>query len=66
MKFSFDPLADLIVVPARLSGPEGSFTANLALDTGASILLIHWDIAEWLGYDPEIAPVCEDHNGQWS
>ena len=52
MSLPFDRQAGLIVVPARLWGPEGDTIARLALDTGATGSLVNWDIAVLLGYDP--------------
>jgi len=55
MSLHFNPKEGLIIVPARLFGPEGDIIAQLALDTGATGTLINWDIAMIIGYDPAIA-----------
>jgi predicted aspartyl protease len=51
MSVKFDPTEGLIVVLARLSGPNGSIVVRLALDTGATGTL-DWVIVASLGYDP--------------
>jgi len=40
------------VVWAVLQGKEWELTVKVALDTGASITLIPWEVAEQLGYEP--------------
>ena len=52
MKTKFDASQGLIVVPARLYGSQGDAIIHLALDTGATSLMINWDVAVLLGYDP--------------
>jgi predicted aspartyl protease len=49
---SFDPSQGLIVVPARLHGPNGDVIARLALDTGATGTMVNWDLLVLIGYDP--------------
>jgi predicted aspartyl protease len=52
MSFDFNPQEGLIVIPTRLSGPNGEAIVHFALDTGASTSLVNWDVAVLLGYDP--------------
>jgi len=52
MTVSFDPEAGLVVIPTRLTGPTGDVLVRLALDTGATVSMINWDIIVMLGYDP--------------
>jgi predicted aspartyl protease len=56
MNYPFDRRANLIFVAVDLYGPKKThFQANLALDTGATTTLISWDIAKFLGLDPELS-----------
>ncbi|MBK9034065.1 MAG: clan AA aspartic protease [Myxococcales bacterium] len=48
----FDPLDDLIIVPARVDGPNGSLRARLALDTGSSETVVKAELIDMLGYSP--------------
>jgi len=52
MKFAFNPSADLIRLPVRLHGPNGSLILSLVLDTGATSSVISWENMIELGYDP--------------
>lgn len=49
---SFDPTAPVIVLSVKLEG-RISETARMAVDTGATYVMIPWDLAESLGYQPE-------------
>ena len=49
---SFDPTAPVIVLSVKLEGRIIE-TARMALDTGATYVMIPWDLAESLGYHPE-------------
>lgn len=51
MSFSFNPAFGLVIVQAKLFGPSGTATLNLALDTGASRTLLNEDILISVGYD---------------
>jgi predicted aspartyl protease len=51
MSFSFNPAFGLVIVQAKLFGPSGIATLNLALDTGASRTLLNEDILISVGYD---------------
>lgn len=55
MTLPFDPTEGLIVVPTRLWGPTGDTVVRLALDTGATVSVVNWDVVVLLGYDPAIA-----------
>jgi predicted aspartyl protease len=52
----FDPLAGIIAVPTRVSGPGGDVILRFALDTGATSSAISWQSAALLGYDPAAVP----------
>lgn len=52
MKIKFDPNQGLIVIPTRLYGPRTDTIVQLALDTGATMSMLNWDVAILLGYDP--------------
>lgn len=51
MSFSFNPESGLVVVQAKLFGPSGAATINLALDTGASRTLLNEDLLISVGYE---------------
>jgi len=55
MKFKIDRREPLIVIPVGLKGKSSSYIVNMALDTGATFVMIPWDVAENLGYDPAIS-----------
>lgn len=46
----FDPDADLIIVEAKLSGPRGSISIKMALDTAAVGTLVIPDVLDEIGY----------------
>lgn len=50
--YKFDPESPVIVLFVKLSGPQGTRRVKMALDTGATYVLIPHHIAESLGYDP--------------
>ena len=54
-KLEFDPNASIIVVDVEIRGENEVTTKRLALDTGATFILIPWDVAELLGYKPELS-----------
>lgn len=51
----FDPSTSVIVLPVELTGPAGTQTLDLVLDTGASLVLVHRKDARLLGYDVDAA-----------
>jgi len=51
-----DPEANLIDVEVELFGKEKSRVLRMALDTGSTYVIIHWDVAEISGYDPASSP----------
>jgi clan AA aspartic protease (TIGR02281 family) len=55
MKLEIDRKASLIVIPVNLVGKSASYIVNMAIDTGATFVMIPWDVAEHLGYDPAIS-----------
>ncbi len=54
MTFEFNSEEGLIIIPTRLSGPDGDTIVHLALDTGATGSLINWDVLMLIGLDPAI------------
>jgi predicted aspartyl protease len=48
----FDPQAPVIVLYVTLKG-RITQTLRMALGTGATYIMIPWEIAEALGYEPE-------------
>ena len=50
--YKFDPDSPVIVLFVKLTGPKGTRRVKMALDTGATYVLIPHHIAESLGYDP--------------
>ncbi len=45
----------IVVLKAVLGGPVGEIEIEMALDTGATYVMIPWDISQKLGYDPAIS-----------
>jgi len=45
----------IIVLRPVLSGPKGKCRIEMALDTGVPFTMISWNIAEKLGYDPDLS-----------
>ena len=56
MSLLFVPEEGVVVVPARLWGPNADIVVRLALDTGATLSLLNWDVVTLLGYNPAIVP----------
>ena len=54
-ELQFDPKTPIIQVFARIYGEE-TRRIKLAFDTGATFVMIPWEIAEALGYNPEDSP----------
>jgi predicted aspartyl protease len=52
MSVPFDSGLSLVVVRAKLWGPDGSVAVRLALDTGSTSTLINWAPLMTIGYDP--------------
>lgn len=55
MKLRFDPESPIIVVTPTIIGINGRRKVDMALDTGATYVMIPWDIAAMLGYSPELS-----------
>ncbi|UCG68305.1 MAG: retropepsin-like domain-containing protein [Thermoplasmata archaeon] len=55
MRFNIDSSEPFIVLPVGLVGKSAKYIVNMALDTGATFVMIPWDVAEHLGYDPAIS-----------
>lgn len=55
-EYQFDPKTPAIVVSPTLEGKNGvRKKVNMVFDTGATYLMIPWEIAEVLGYKPELS-----------
>jgi hypothetical protein len=57
MSLRFDGRSGLIVVPTKIHGVNGDTVVRLALDTGATMTMVNWDVLIMLGYDPAASPV---------
>ena len=55
MSIKFDKNAPVIVLDTEIEGIKEKTTKRLALDTGATYVIIPWDVAELLGYKPELS-----------
>lgn len=56
MELKFDPKSSIIVITPTLVGINGKKKKiDMALDTGATYTMIPWDLAEVLGYAPELS-----------
>jgi hypothetical protein len=58
MSCPFDPQQGLIIVGAELWGPAGSAVLQLALDTGATSMVISVALLIAVGYDPALVSEC--------
>src|SRR6266480_1312366 len=56
MSLRFDGRSGLIVVPTKIHGANGYTIVRLALDTGATMTMVNWDVLVLLGYDPAAIP----------
>jgi hypothetical protein len=56
MNFPLATSGGLIIVPARVTGPEGDAVIRLALDTGATVSMVNWEVLVLVGYDPASSP----------
>ena len=56
MQIRLEKDASIIVLEVELVGKIGKCKVDMALDTGATFVMIPWDIAESLGYDPASSP----------
>lgn len=55
MKFEFDKDLPVIVVDVELQGVDITGTIRMALDTGATLTIIPWQVASVLGLQPELS-----------
>ena len=55
MRVQLDKDEPLIVLPVSLTGKVAKYIVNMALDTGATFVMIPWDVAERLVYDPKLS-----------
>jgi clan AA aspartic protease (TIGR02281 family) len=46
---------NIIVLEAEIKGKSGTDSIKMALDTGATYVMIPWEFAEILGYAPEVS-----------
>ena len=54
-KLKFDPSLPVIVLDVTLGGGTIKRRIKMAVDTGATYTMIPWEIAEALGYRPDIS-----------
>jgi predicted aspartyl protease len=52
MNFPLGTSGGLIIVSARVTGPAGDAVIRLALDTGATVSMVNWEVLVLVGYDP--------------
>ncbi len=50
-----DPNEPVVVVSVEVVGDNGSRWVDMALDTGATYMMIPWEVAESIGYDPAVS-----------
>lgn len=55
MKCRLDIQEAVIPLKVRLEGEREVKKINMALDTGATYVMLPWEIAEVLGYEPELS-----------
>ena len=53
--FRFDPEDPVLVLDVELESNGEKTTKRLVLDTGATYLLVPWEVAELLGIKPEVS-----------
>ncbi len=54
-RINFDPNSPAIALDVELKGEKQVTTKRLALDTGATFVVIPRDVAEAIGYSPELS-----------
>lgn len=50
------PLTIPPIIPVRFKGPRGTKEVDALIDTGASYVILSWEDALHLGYNPKLAP----------
>ncbi len=55
VKHSFNVHSPIILLELKIEGIDSVRTLKVALDTGATYVMIPWDIAEILGYEPGLS-----------
>ncbi len=55
MKCRLDIQESVISLKVRVEGEREVKKINMALDTGATYVMLPWEIAEVLGYEPELS-----------
>lgn len=50
-----DPRVPVIVLEVELTGEAANVIVDMALDTGATYIMVPWLVAEALGYDPAVS-----------
>ncbi len=56
MSDTFDARRGLPVIQVKITGPTGTQTAQLALDTGSSAIMVNALLLVSIGYDPDASP----------
>ncbi len=56
MKCILDIRKSVIPIKVRIEGERDAKKIDMALDTGATYLMLPWEISEILGYEPELSP----------
>jgi clan AA aspartic protease (TIGR02281 family) len=55
MRFYLDSADSVAAIPVELVGMDSRLLIRMAVDTGATLVMIPWKVAEFLGYDPAIS-----------
>ena len=54
-RINFDVESPVIILDVEIRGASEITTKRMALDTGATYVIIPWKVAELLGYKPELS-----------
>lgn len=52
MRFYLDSVESVAAIPVELVGMDSRLIIKMAVDTGATLVMVPWAVAEFLGYDP--------------
>ncbi len=55
VKHGFNVHSPIILLESKIESIDGVRTLKTALDTGATYMMVPWEIAEVLGYEPELS-----------
>lgn len=55
MEFPIHKEIPIIILNVDLIGKLGDYKVDMALDTGATYVMIPWSVSEKLGYDPAVS-----------